>query len=101
MTPEEKEESFRKRTVAKRKGKYIRVRAWTDENGSGQEGHARSVTGAIKLLRNAAKYHPNFAVECYAESPPDNDESCCDFFHRRKLAYNKEITEQKPERNEQ
>ncbi len=58
---------------AAKKGKYIRMKCWTESNQSSAETAATSITAAVKFIRAHAKYHANWRMEFISE-PNDKDE---------------------------
>lgn len=53
--------------AANKKGKYIRVRCWTESCQSSSETHAKSLTAAVKLIRKSSRFHANWMLEFRSE----------------------------------
>jgi hypothetical protein len=59
--------------AAAKKGCYIRMRCWTEANGSGAETAAKSITAAVRFIRLHAPYHANWSIEFRSEPNAEAD----------------------------
>lgn len=69
----QKEMSIRKKICANKKHTNIRIVCWTNSCNSAMVTHARSLTAAIKVLKRASEFHPNWKLEFVSEpngNPP-------------------------------
>lgn len=72
-TPKQKEAASIQKRNANKKGKYIRILCWTNEDHSSAETHAKSITAAIKELKKFQGSHANWKLEMVSEpagNPP-------------------------------
>jgi hypothetical protein len=67
-SPSSEEEAFLKRINAAKPGTLIKVRMWTDECGSSHEQHAKSITAAVKIIRQFSKFNANWSLEFISEA---------------------------------
>lgn len=64
----DEEVAFLKRINAAKPGTLIKVRLWTDECGSSHETHAKSITAAVKILRQFSEFNANWSLEFISEA---------------------------------
>lgn len=66
-SPSSSEELALTKIEKAKKGKYIRIKTWTDSSGSSMETHAKSITAAVKILRMSMRHHANWTLEFISE----------------------------------
>ena len=50
-----------------KKGKYIRLKCWTEANQSSAETHAKTITAAVRFIRDHSQFHANWLMEFRSE----------------------------------
>lgn len=67
-SPSSEESASLKRINAAKPGTLIKVRMWTDECGSSHETHAKSITAAVKIIRQFSEFNANWSLEFISEA---------------------------------
>lgn len=63
------EQQYLKKLAAAKAGKLIRVKCWTDENGSSAETSASTLEDAFDKISRYQEFYANWALEFKSEEP--------------------------------